>query len=106
ITNPHDGFPLGLDTFEILGAGVINLPQELLEHRFSSLRDYRPIATGHARVEPEAFRIGPTPREELGILDGERTLRAWLEQFAEQEERLTFLRSLYLLLETDLAQLD
>jgi len=105
-TNPTDGFPLGLDTFEILGAGVVNLPQDLLEQRFATLLDYRPIATGHVRVEPEAFRIGPTPREVLGLLDGERTLRAWKEQFTEPEELLTFLRSLYLLVETDLAQLD
>jgi len=106
IINTHDSFPLGLDTFEILGAGVVNLPQDLLEQRFATLLDYRPIATGHVRVEPEAFRIGPTPREVLGLLDGERTLRAWMEQFTEPDELLTFLRSLYLLVETDLAQLD
>jgi serine/threonine-protein kinase len=106
ITNPHDGFPLGLDTFEILGVGVANLSAELLEPRFGAQLDYRPIATGRARVAPEAFRLGPTPREVLEMLDGERTVRAWMEQFEQREELLTFLRSLYLLIETDLAQLD
>jgi serine/threonine-protein kinase len=106
ITNPHDSFPLGLDTFEILGVGVANLSAELLEPRFGSQLDYRPIATGRVRVAPEAFRLGPTPREVLEMLDGERTVRAWMEQFEEREELLTFLRSLYLLIETDLAQLD
>jgi hypothetical protein len=105
-TNPTEGFPLGLDTFEILGAGVVTLPSDMLEQRFEPLVDYRPIATSHRRVQPEAFRIGPTPREVLELLDGERTLRAWMDQFSEPEERLTFLRSLYLLVETDLAQLD
>jgi eukaryotic-like serine/threonine-protein kinase len=105
-TNPQDGFPLGLDTFEILGAGVVNLPADLLEQRFEPLVDYRPVATNNRRVQPEAFRIGPTPRDVLELLDGERTLRAWMDQFSEPEERLTFLRSLYLLVETDLAQLD
>jgi hypothetical protein len=105
-TNPTEGFPLGLDTFEILGAGVVTLPGELLEQRFSPLVDYRPVATSNRRVQPEAFCIGPTPREVLELLDGERTLRAWMDQFSEPEERLTFLRSLYLLVETDLAQLD
>jgi serine/threonine protein kinase len=105
-TNPTDGFPLGLDTFEILGAGVVNLPSDLLEQRFAPLVDYRPAATRNRRVHPEAFRIGPTPREVLDLLDGQRTLRAWVDQFSEPEERLTFLRSLYLLVETDLAQLD
>ena len=32
--------------------------------------------------------------------------RIWLTQFSAPDERLTFLRSLYLLAETDLAQLD
>jgi serine/threonine-protein kinase len=106
VTNPTEGFPLGLDTFEILGAGVVMLPGEMLEQRFEPMVDYRPVATGSRRVQPEAFRIGPTPREVLELLDGERTLRAWTDQFSEPEERLTFLRSLYLLVETDLAQLD
>jgi serine/threonine-protein kinase len=106
VTNPKDSFPLGLDTFEILGAGVVSLPADLLEQKFSMLVDYTPVATKQARIQPEAFRIGPTPREVVELLDGQRTLRAWLDHFVEPEERLTFLRSLYLLVETDLAQLD
>jgi eukaryotic-like serine/threonine-protein kinase len=105
-TNPKEGFPLGLDTFEILGAGVVHLPYDLLEQRFSSLLDYSPVATRHERVQPEAFRIGPTPRDVLDLLDGQRILRAWMDHFSDAEERLTFLRSLYLLVETDLAQFD
>jgi serine/threonine-protein kinase len=106
ITNRQENFPLGLDTFEILGASVVNLDYDHLVHRFDALLDYRPIATGRGRLEPEAFRIGPTPREVLNLLDGERTLRDWMNQFADREELLTFLRSLYLLVETDLAELD
>jgi len=106
ITNRQENFPLGLDTFEILGASVVNLPYELLTQRFDPVLDYRPRATGRGRVQPEAFRIGPTPREVLTLLDGERTLRDWMNQFGDREELLTFLRSLYLLVETDLAELD
>ncbi|HLK92565.1 MAG TPA: serine/threonine-protein kinase [Polyangia bacterium] len=106
VTNRQESFPLGLDTFEILGAGVVSLPAALLERRFESQGDLRPIATGRGRVDPEAFKIGPTPREVLDMLDGERTTRAWLAQFTDRDERLTFLRSLYLLVETDLAELD
>jgi serine/threonine-protein kinase len=105
-TNAADSFPLGLDTFEILGAGVVALPGALLEQHFDSLGDYTPVATHSGRVQPEAFAIGPTPREVLDLLDGQRTLRQWTEHFSDAEERLTFLRSLYLLVETDLAQLD
>jgi serine/threonine-protein kinase len=106
VTNRQENFPLGLDTFEILGASVVNLPYDLLVQKFDPMLDYRPVATGRGRVEPEAFRIGPTPREVLDLLDGERTLRDWMKQFGDREELLTFLRSLFLLVETDLAQLD
>jgi serine/threonine-protein kinase len=105
-TNRQENFPLGLDTFEILGASVLNLPVELCERRFAELLDYRPIATGRGRVEPEAFHLGPTPRDVLALLDGSRSLREWMAQFGDREELLTFLRSLYLLVETDLAELD
>jgi eukaryotic-like serine/threonine-protein kinase len=106
VTNQQDNFPLGLDTFEILGAGVLSLSAELLEQRFEPQLDFRAVPTGRSRLEPEAFKIGPTPREVLEMLDGQQTVRGWLDQFGDPEERLTFLRSLYLLVETDLAELD
>jgi serine/threonine-protein kinase len=105
VANQQESFPLGLDTFEILGAGVVSMGAAFLEGRFEPLADLRPIATGRGRVIPEAFKIGPTPREVLEMLDGERTVRAWLDQFTDADERLTFLRALYLLVETDLAEL-
>jgi len=105
VSNRQESFPLGLDTFEILGAGVIRMPAEVLERRFEPLGDLRPVATGRGRVEPDAFEIGPTPRAVLDMLDGQRTLRILLEEFGDPEERLTFLRALYLLIETDLAEL-
>jgi serine/threonine protein kinase len=106
VTNRRESFPLGLDTFEILGAGVVSMPGALLERRFEPIGDLRPIGSGRGRVAPEAFKIGPTPREVLEMLDGERTVNAWRNQFGDPDERLTFLRALDLLVETDLAELD
>jgi serine/threonine-protein kinase len=106
VTNRQESFPLGLDTFEIMGAGVVNLPPNLLEARFGPLVGLRPTATARRRFDPEAFKIGPTPGAVLGILTGEKTLRQWVTTFVDPTERLTFLRTLYLLVETDLAQLD
>ena len=106
VTNRQESFPLGLDTFEILGAGVVSMPAALLERRFEPVGELRPVGSGRGRVEPEAFKIGPTPREVLEMLDGERTVNAWRNQFGDPDERLTFLRALYLLVETDLAELD
>ena len=45
VTNRQENFPLGLDTFEILGASVVNLAYELLVQRFDPMLDYRPVAT-------------------------------------------------------------
>ncbi len=103
--NPHESFPLGLDPFEILGAGVLSLPFEQLQRRFVVLRDLRPRAFDPPRLSPEAFRLGPTPRELWSMLDGTRTVREWLRHFQNADEQLTFLRTLYLLLETGLAGL-
>jgi len=103
VRNPQEAFPLGLDTFEILGAGLLTLPYDFLERRFARFLDYRPRANPYGRVSPESFRLGPTPREVLGFLDGSRTLREWIARFGNPEELLTFLRTLYLLVETDLA---
>jgi eukaryotic-like serine/threonine-protein kinase len=106
VRNPQEAFPLGLDTFEILGAGLLTLPYEFLERKFRPFLDYRPRANPFGRIAPEAFRLGPTPREVLNFLDGSRSLRDWMSHFTQTEELLTFLRTLYLLVETDLAQFE
>lgn len=106
VRNPQEAFPLGLDTFEILGAGLLTLPYEFLERKFTPFLEYRPRANPFGRIAPEAFRLGPTPREVLNFLDGSRTLRDWMSHFTQTEELLTFLRTLYLLVETDLAQFE
>jgi serine/threonine-protein kinase len=106
VVNRQESFPLGLDTFEMLGAGVVSLRPGLLESRFATLEDLRPVAVARRRFDPETFKIGPTPGAVLDMLDGRRTLGRWLASFTDPDERITFLRTLYLLIETDLAQLD
>ncbi|HSS40258.1 MAG TPA: protein kinase [Polyangia bacterium] len=106
VLNRQESFPLGLDTFEMLGAGVVSLPPELLENRFAPLGDLRPTAAARRRFDPETFKIGPTPGAVLDMLDGRRPQARWLTSFTDPDERVTFLRTLYLLIETDLAQLD
>ncbi|MEP6654603.1 MAG: DUF4388 domain-containing protein, partial [Myxococcales bacterium] len=106
VRNEQDSFPLGLDGFEILGAGVLTFPTQDLEERFAAQGDSHPRRSDRRRIDPEAFHLGPTPRDVLAMLDGKRTLRSWLAEFNGPDERVTFLRSLYLLIETDLAELD
>jgi hypothetical protein len=104
--NPTEAFPLGLSSFEILGAGVVALSFDFLALHFDPLMEFHPRAMPNPRINPEAFRLGPTPREVLGLLDGKLTLRGWSERFASAEELLTFYRTLYLLVESSMAQFE
>jgi hypothetical protein len=106
LRNPMEAFPLGLSSFEILGAGVVALSYDFLVDHFETLMDFHPRAMPNPRVNPEAFRLGPTPREVLGLLDGSLTLRDWASRFASPDELLTFYRTLYLLVETSMAQFE
>jgi serine/threonine protein kinase len=106
LRNPVEAFPLSLSSFEILGAGVVTLSYELLSAHFETLMDFHPRAMPNPRINPEAFRLGPTPREVLGLLDGSLTLRAWSERFGSPDELLTFYRTLYLLVESSMAQFE
>jgi hypothetical protein len=106
LENPVAAFPLGLNSFEILGAGVLALSYDFLASRFAPLAGFRPHAMPNPRINPEAFRLGPTPREVWGLLDGSRTLMEWTESFGSSDELLTFYRTLHLLVETSLAQFE
>ena len=100
--SPDDGD--GLDAFEAMGAGVLALPVPVLRQRFLPLLDLAPVGVSPARVEPESFCLGPTPRELWSMLDGTRTVRQWLTGFPTPDEQMTFLRTLYLLIEAGLAR--
>jgi serine/threonine protein kinase len=106
LQNPVAAFPLGLNSFEILGAGVLALSYDFLAGRFAPLTGFRPRAMPNPRINPEAFRLGPTPREVWGLLDGSRTLGEWTDSFGSADELLTFYRTLHLLVETSLAQFE
>ncbi len=106
LRNPTEAFPLGLSSFEILGAGVVALSYDFLALHFEPLLDFHPRAMPNPRISPEGFRLGPTPREVLGLLDGNLTLRGWSERFGSAEELLTFYRTVYLLVECSMAQFE
>jgi serine/threonine-protein kinase len=106
VRNEQGSFPLGLDTFEIMGAGVLTLSFEQLSRRFAAVLDRAPVRAVRVRVEPEAFHLGPTPRDVWQRLEAGRTLRAWLGQRASSDEALTFLRTLALLVDAELARFE
>jgi serine/threonine-protein kinase len=105
ITNLAGGSPLSLDSYEILGAGSLTLSIEFLHRRFGPLQEFRPQPAKLPRIPPDAFKLGPMPRQMWITLNDHYTLREWTNRCATPAERLTFLRMLYLLVETDLAHL-
>jgi serine/threonine-protein kinase len=106
VRHPGEGASLGLDSFEILGAGVLTLPRELVQARLSGFGGFKPKTANPPRINPEAFRLGTKPREILAILDGRRTVDQLIARFTTGPDLLLFLRILYLVIETDLATLD
>jgi serine/threonine-protein kinase len=106
LRNLSDAFQLGLNSFEILGAGVLSLSYEFLQTHFEPLQDFHPRSMPNPRLSPESFHLGPTPREVLSLLDGSQTLRNWTSRFRTSEEILTFYRTVYLLVESSLAQFE
>ena len=85
---------------------MVALSYDFLALHFEPLLDFHPRAMPNPRISPEGFRLGPTPREVLGLLDGNLTLRGWSERFGSAEELLTFYRTVYLLVECSMAQFE
>ena len=104
--NPAESFPLGLDSFEILGAGVLTLSLEFLQSRFLMMADFHPHAAPNPRIPLDTFRLGSKPKDIWTLLDGKRTVRQLMTRYASTSDTLTFMRVLYLLIETDLARLE
>jgi serine/threonine-protein kinase len=104
--NHREAFPLGLDAFEILGAGVAGLPLTVVRGRLDAEADRRVRYVERARPTPEQFRVGAGPRELWQRLDGKRTVGDWMRRYEQPEQLLTLCRTLYLLIESELAAVE
>jgi serine/threonine-protein kinase len=104
--NQREAFPLGLDAFEILGAGVAGLPLINVRARLDQVANKHVRRVDRARPTPEHFRVGAGPRELWQRLDGRRTVSEWMRRYEQPDQLLTLCRTLYLLIESDLATLD
>jgi serine/threonine-protein kinase len=104
--NKREAFPLGLDAFEILGAGVAGLALEPIRGRLDGIAGKRVRRVERQRPTPEHFRVGAGPRELWQRLDGKRTVGDWMRRYEQPEQLLTLCRTLFLLIESDLAALD
>jgi len=95
--------PLGLDAFEIVGAGVSEIPEDVLMGRLQPMLGRSPRSVSPPPVPPEIFRLGAVPRQLFDQLDGRHTVTELLSRFDDAAQRADFARIVYLLLETGLA---
>lgn len=69
----------------------------------TSIAARNPQPAKNGRVVPEAFRLGSYPRDVYNRLDGQNTLRQLVARHTNASDRVAFLRTLYLLHQTELA---
>ncbi len=105
-TNQREAFPLGLDPFEVIGAGVAALSLDVVRERLATVTDKRARKVERARPTPEHFRVGAGPRELWSRLDGKRSVGDWMHRYEQPEQLVTLCRTLFLLIETDLVLLE
>ena len=98
----RESAPLGLDAFELLGAGVKQLPVEMVMERLRPLMDRQISPVVPAPVPPEVFRLGRLPRQAYEKLTGLNTLAYAIGLFDDSDARDDFVRMVYLLVETGL----
>src|SRR5262249_43525660 len=89
--NPAEARAPNLDSFEIMGAGVLTLSLDFLQARFISMADFHPHAAPQPRIPLETFRLGSKPREIWSLLDGRRTVRQLMTRYASTSDTLTFM---------------
>ena len=94
--------PLGLDLLELLGAAAFAAPPDFVHAWAKPLLPRFAIAVPGARGEPDGFRLGPYPRELCTRLTGQLTVRDHLTLCRDPAERVQFLRTLRLLVETEI----
>jgi eukaryotic-like serine/threonine-protein kinase len=99
----QESAPLGLDAFEVIGAGVMALPEPIMIRRLQPWMDMHLRSVSSPPVPPEVFRLGARPRQVFDELDGRFSLIELLRRYDDPDQRQTFARMIYLLLETRLA---
>jgi hypothetical protein len=101
--NTREAFPIDLDPYEVLGAGALALRDDFLWKWSESLHGMRPRAAERAHIRPEQLKLGRIGREVLNMLDGRAAVSDLLARRPGNDERVQFLRILFLFLETGLA---
>ena len=104
-TNPWPALPLHLATREIMGAGAMRLPHAFVSEWAGTVADERPGRTVTTTMDLDGFGLSNRARYVYDLLDGGSTVRELLRRFSAQD-RVDFLRVLYLLSETDACHIE
>jgi serine/threonine protein kinase len=99
----QESAPLGLDAYEVIGAGVMALPEATLTERVQPLLGQRLRTITPSLIPPEAFRLGGRPRQVFDALDARQTVSELLHRYDDLDHRESVVRIVYLLVETGLA---
>ena len=102
--NPFQVRPLHLDAMRILGAGATGLDVAFVDEWAANTAAGRPRA--NAAGDLEAFGLGEALARVHGLLEGRATVAELTARVRSPDARTNFLRLLYLLVETERADLQ
>lgn len=101
--NAREAFPLDFNAFEILGAGALALPDDVVDTWLARNAHARLRAIKQRRLGPERFEVKGL-LELFDFLDGRRTVGDLVELQPDRSERLRVGRMLCLLEACDMAK--
>ena len=94
--------PLGLDAYEILGAGASRIPIAYVRDQLSRHAQSRLKSSALPPVPPEVFRLGGKPRQAYDRLTGQQMLSEVLALFDDAPQQEDFERMVFLLIEAEM----
>ena len=100
--NHRESFPLDLDPYEVLGAGAMAMPEDVLWQWSEEHARMKPRAAERPGLRADHFKVGEAGRTLLDQLRGEQALPELIARAGSEGARLERLRLLYLFSETGL----
>jgi hypothetical protein len=104
--NPWKARSLHLDAYRVIGAGVAQLAEPMIEEWLASNGSQFIVGEPTQESELSAFGLGEAVLRVYSLLDGRTRLAELAAKVRSPEARLNLLRLTYLLVQTELARLS
>jgi eukaryotic-like serine/threonine-protein kinase len=104
--NPWRARPLHLDAYRVIGAGVAQLAEPMIEEWLAGNGGQFIVGEPTQESELSAFGLGEAVLRVYSLLDGRTRLAELAAKVRSPEARLNLLRLTYLLVQTELARLS